>query len=74
MLRYLTPAHVAQVVKSEVQTGERVCISLRRHCFLLNNAKLRQVCLNWEMTKLETPGEQTPDCETGPFLIPYRRV
>lgn len=25
MLRYLTPAHVAQVVKSEVQTGERVC-------------------------------------------------
>ena len=24
MLRYLTPAHVAQVVKSEVQTGERV--------------------------------------------------
>jgi hypothetical protein len=26
MLRYLTPAHVAQVVKSEVQTGERVCI------------------------------------------------
>lgn len=28
MLRYLTPAHVAQVVKSEVQTGERV----RSHC------------------------------------------
>ena len=26
MLRYLTPAHVAQVVKSEVQTGERVCV------------------------------------------------
>lgn len=25
MLRYLTPAHVAQVVKSEVQSGERVC-------------------------------------------------
>lgn len=24
MLRYLTPSHVAQVVKSEVQTGERV--------------------------------------------------
>ena len=23
-LRYLTPAHVAQVVRSEVQTGERV--------------------------------------------------
>ncbi|KAF2100381.1 hypothetical protein NA57DRAFT_73992 [Rhizodiscina lignyota] len=37
MLRYLTPAHVAEVVKSEVQTGERVC-------------------LNWDMTKLETPG------------------
>lgn len=28
MLRYLTPAHVAQVVKSEVQTGERVSMSL----------------------------------------------
>lgn len=26
MLRYLTPAHVAQVVKSEVQTGERVSV------------------------------------------------
>jgi hypothetical protein len=25
MLRYLTPDHVAQVVKSEVQTGHRVC-------------------------------------------------
>lgn len=24
MLRYLTPEHVAQVVKSEVRTGERV--------------------------------------------------
>lgn len=24
MLRYLTPAHVAEVVKSEVKTGERV--------------------------------------------------
>ena len=28
MLRYLTPAHVAQVVKSEVQTGERVSIMI----------------------------------------------
>lgn len=37
MLRYLTPAHVAEVVKSEVKTGERVCV-------------------NWDMTKLETPG------------------
>lgn len=37
MLRYLTPAHVAKVVKEEVRTGERVC-------------------LNWDMTKLETPG------------------
>ena len=37
MLRYLTPSHVAEVVKSEVRTGERVC-------------------LNWDMTKLETPG------------------
>ena len=27
MLRFLTPAHVAQVVKSEVQTGERVCMN-----------------------------------------------
>ena len=27
MLRYLTPAHVAEVVKSEVQTGERVCVN-----------------------------------------------
>ena len=38
MLRYLTPAHVAEVVRSEVRTGERVC-------------------LNWDMTKLEAPGE-----------------
>jgi hypothetical protein len=37
MLRYLTPEHVAKVVKQEVKTGERVC-------------------LNWEMTRLETPG------------------
>lgn len=37
MLRYLTPAHVAQAVQSEVKTGERVCV-------------------NWDMTKLETPG------------------
>lgn len=29
MLRYLTPAHVAQVVKSEVQTGERVSQNCR---------------------------------------------
>lgn len=28
MLRYLTPEHVAQVVKSEVHTGDRVCINL----------------------------------------------
>lgn len=26
MLRYLTPKHVAEVVKSEVQTGERVSL------------------------------------------------
>lgn len=25
MLRYLTPDHVARVVKQEVKTGERVC-------------------------------------------------
>lgn len=37
MLRYLTPDHVARVVKQEVKTGERVC-------------------LNWDMTRLETPG------------------
>jgi hypothetical protein len=37
MLRYLTPEHVAEVVKSEVRTGERVCV-------------------NWDMTRLETPG------------------
>lgn len=37
MLRYLTPDHVAEVIKSEVKLGERVC-------------------LNWDMTKLETPG------------------
>ena len=40
LLRYLTPAHVAAVVQSEVQTGERVC-------------------LNWDMTKLETPGKHS---------------
>ena len=40
MLRYLTPAHVLEVVKSEVRTGERVCV-------------------NWDMTKLETPGIQS---------------
>lgn len=38
MLRYLTPAHVADAVKNEVRTGERVCV-------------------NWDMTKLETPGQ-----------------
>lgn len=37
MLRYLTPSHVAEAVKSEVRTGERVCV-------------------NWDMTRLETPG------------------
>lgn len=39
LLRYLTPEHVAKVVREEVRTGERVC-------------------LNWDMTKLETPGKQ----------------
>lgn len=29
MLRYLSPEHVAKVVKSEVQTGERVCVDAR---------------------------------------------
>lgn len=47
MLRYLTPAHVAGVVRSEVKTGERVC-------------------LNWDMTKLETPG-----MGGGPFSKSY---
>lgn len=37
MLRYLTPEHVAEVVKAEVKSGDRVC-------------------LNWDMSKLETPG------------------
>ncbi|KAH0841820.1 hypothetical protein FOPE_06970 [Fonsecaea pedrosoi] len=37
MLRYLTPEHVEGAARSEIRTGERVC-------------------LNWEMTKLETPG------------------
>lgn len=26
-LRYLTPAHVSEVVKNEVKTGERVCLN-----------------------------------------------
>jgi len=51
MLRYLTPAHVAEVVKSEVQTGERVC-------------------LNWEMTRLETPGFNRFPCEHEIVPIP----
>ena len=29
-LRYLTPAHVAEVVKSEVHTGERVSATSKR--------------------------------------------
>ncbi len=43
MLRYLTPAHVAQVVKSEVQTGERVCSHIRdsrRRCFKSANFEM----------------------------------
>ncbi|MDI1490406.1 MAG: hypothetical protein OHK93_001609 [Ramalina farinacea] len=51
MLRYLTPAHVAEVVKSEVQTGERVC-------------------LNWDMTKLETPGFNRIACQHEIVSIP----
>lgn len=27
MLRYLTPAHVAEVMKSELRDGERVCLN-----------------------------------------------
>lgn len=45
-LRYLTPAHVADVVRSEVRTGERVC-------------------LNWEMTRLETPGTEPAQLKTN---------
>ena len=53
-LRYLTPSHVAQVVKSEVQTGERVC-------------------LNWEMTRLETPGMLLPYLDsTSPLTFQCR--
>ena len=51
MLRYLTPAHVAQAAKSEIQTGERVC-------------------LNWEMTRLETPGFNRFPCEHEIVPIP----
>ncbi|KAK5190284.1 hypothetical protein LTR47_005722 [Exophiala xenobiotica] len=51
MLRYLTPAHVARVVKQEVRTGQRVC-------------------LNWEMTRLETPGFNRFPCEHQIVPIP----
>ncbi|SMR58430.1 unnamed protein product [Zymoseptoria tritici ST99CH_1E4] len=50
-MRYLIPAHVAQVVKSEVRTGERVCV-------------------NWEMTRLETPGFNRFRCEHEIVPIP----
>lgn len=51
MLRYLTPAHVAQAAKAEIRTGERVC-------------------LNWEMTRLETPGFNRFPCEHEIVPIP----
>ncbi|OAG09723.1 uncharacterized protein CC84DRAFT_1235575 [Paraphaeosphaeria sporulosa] len=51
MLRYLTPEHVAEVVQSEVRTGERVCV-------------------NWDMTRLETPGFNRFPCDHQIVPIP----